>query len=254
MIPWSRSASQPAATSCLRVRPAWIAGLVLLAITAWMALTALRSYPSFDGAMNLNVASSLARGDGYGFRYDSVFPFPAQTDGPLVLPAALLFRMFGISRVTAQAVGVAYLTGFIVLVPVLLRRAGLPPWAAIAAAAACLAMPGASEYGLDGYGEIPMLCWMLAALLAAARAVEQSRPAAGLFILSGLLFGVSVLTKTVALILVVPAVAACAACAARSPRRSVASCASPGPMPTRRCSTSAQPRSCCPACSANWRR
>ena len=184
-------------------------------LLAWRTL---RASPSFDGAMNLNVARSLAGGHGYGFRYDSFFAFPAQTDGPFVLPAALVFRLFGIGQVSAQAVSLLYLLGFAILVPVLLRRAGLPAWLAVAAAAGCLAMPGTAEYGADGYGEIPALCWMLAALLAAARAAGHPPRPVRLFGLSGLLFGLAVLTKTAALIPVVPAATACAAFAAAGPR------------------------------------
>ncbi len=206
-----------AALSLGRRLAALLAIVALLSMTAFLVQDGLRSYPSFDGAMNLNVARSLAEGHGYGFRYDSVFAFPAQTDGPFILPAALLFRVFGITRISAQAVSLAYLLAFAVLVPALLRRVGLPIWLAAAAAAACLAMPGTAEYGLDGYGEIPTLCWMLAALLAAAQAVEHPRRT-GSFALSGLLFGLAVLTKTAALIAVLPAALACAAFAGAAGR------------------------------------
>ncbi len=191
-----------------------LASAALLAMAGVLAWDGLCSYPSFDGAMNLNVARSLADGHGYGFRYDGFFAFPAQTDGPFVLPAALVFRMFGISRASAQAVSLCYLLAFAALVPVLLRRAGLPAWLAATAAASCLAMPGTAEYGLDGYGEIPTLCWILAALLAAMRAVEHPDRSTWRFALSGLLFGLAVLTKTAAWIAVLPAASACAAYAA----------------------------------------
>ena len=197
-----------------RAAPLALAIAALLAMAAVLGWNGLRSYPSFDGAMNLNVARSLAEGHGYGFRYDGFFAFPAQTDGPFVLPAALLFRMFGISRASAQAVSLCYLLAFAALVPTLLRRAGLPAWLAVAAASACLAMPGTAEYGLGGYGEIPALCWTLAALLAATRAVEHPDRGTWRFALSGLLFGLAVLTKTAALIAVLPAASACAAFAA----------------------------------------
>ncbi len=195
-----------------------LAVAALLAMAALLIRDGLRSCPSFDGAINLNLARSLAAGHGYGFRYDSVFAFPAQTDGPFILPAALLFRLFGISRISAQAVSLCYLLAFSALVPALLRRAGLPAWLAVAAAAACLGTPGIAEYGLDGYGEIPMLCWMLAALLAAAQAAGHPPRPAPLFALSGLLFGLAVLTKTEALIPVLPAALVCAAFAWTSGR------------------------------------
>ncbi len=190
----------------------------LLAVAGLLAWRTVHSCPSFDGAMNLNVARSLAGGHGYGFRYDSFFAFPAQTDGPFILPAALVFRLFGVGRVSAQAVGLLYLLAFAVLVPVLLRRTGQPAWLAAATAAACLAMPGTADYGINGYGEMPALCWMLAALLAAAHAAGHPPRPVRLFGLSGLLFGFAVLTKTAALIPVVPAATVCAAFAAAGPR------------------------------------
>ncbi len=174
---------------------------VLLVLGAYLR-SGLRSYPSFDGAMNLNVARSLAEGHGYGFHYDSVFAFPAQTDGPFVLPAALLFRLFGIGLVTAQLVSLAYLAAFALLVMAVLRRLGAAPWLVGVGSLACLLTPGVGDFGLGGYGEIPMLAWLLAGFLAAGR---------GRHGLAGLLFGTAVLTKTVAALCVVPTLLVCAA-------------------------------------------
>ncbi len=163
--------------------------------------SALESYPSFDGALNLNVAASAAAGHGYGFRYDNFFAFPAQTDGPFVLPAALLFRLFGIGLVTAQLVSLAYLIGFALVVMALLRRMGAAPWLSGAASLACLLTPGMGDFAVGGYGEIPMLTWLLAGYLAAGR---QRYGAAGL------LLGLAMLTKTVAMLCVTPALLICA--------------------------------------------
>ena len=192
-----------------------LAGLaVVFGLYARYAAT---TYPSFDGAMNLNVARSLAEGHGYGFRYDSFFAFPAQTDGPFVLPAALLFRLFGITLFTAQAVSLLYLVGFGLAVLLLLRRLAAPLWLAAATAIACLLMPGVADYGLNGYGELPMLTWLLAALLAAATCVHTPAPAPVFPALTGLLFGMAVLTKTVALLPALPALAICALLLATRP-------------------------------------
>ena len=184
------------------------AALPALCVLGLYARSALRSYPSFDGALNLNVAASVAAGHGYGFRYDSVFAFPAQTDGPFVLPAALLFRLFGIGLVTAQLVSLAYLIGFALVVMALLRRMGAAPWRAGAASLACLLTPGMGDYAVGGYGEIPMLTWLLAGYLAAGRQR---------FGLAGLLLGLAAITKTVALLCVAPSALICTLFVATGP-------------------------------------
>lgn len=178
-----------------------LASLPALLVLGLYARSALHSYPSFDGALNLNVAASVAAGHGYGFRYDSFFAFPAQTDGPFVLPAALLFRLFGIGLVTTQLVSLAYLIGFALVVMALLRRMGAASWLAGAASLACLLTPGMGDFAVGGYGEIPMLTWLLAGYLAAGRQRYGT---------AGLLLGLAMLTKTVAVLCVAPALLICA--------------------------------------------
>ncbi|MGI4746136.1 MAG: hypothetical protein ACRYGI_14435 [Janthinobacterium lividum] len=172
---------------------------IILGLYAFRATV---EFPSFDGAMNLNVARSLVAGTGYGFRYDGVFAFPAQTDGPFILPAALVFRLFGLTLFTAQAVSLLYLVAFTGLVMLILHRLEAPLWLASITASACLLTPGMSGIGLGGYGELPMLSWTLAGLLAASG--HRSK------LFAGLLSGLAVLTKTIALLVVVPALVLCA--------------------------------------------
>jgi len=64
---------------------------------------------SFDGAMNLQVAASLADGHGYARFYDEwiLFPEEVQTNAPFILPASLVFALFGVSLATAQVVSIA---------------------------------------------------------------------------------------------------------------------------------------------------
>ena len=70
-------------------------GFVLLALgaalLAWMVLFAAKAPPSFDGAMNLQVAQSLANGEGYRRSYADRIAFPqeVQTNAPYVVPAAV---------------------------------------------------------------------------------------------------------------------------------------------------------------------
>jgi hypothetical protein len=161
--------------------------------------------PSFDGAMNLNTAASFARGQGYGFFYDQFFPFPAQTDGPFVLPAALAFLLGGITPLTTQIVNLVYVGALICVVVVLLRRVGAPLWLALFGAMACLAMPGFAEYSMSGYGEVPVMVWFLAALAVLASSGSYKNLSLARLFAVGLLFSLAYLTKVVALVCVAPA-------------------------------------------------
>jgi len=161
--------------------------------------------PSFDGAMNLNIAASLARGHGYGFFYDQFFPFPAQTDGPFVLPAALAFLLGGITPFTTQVVNLVYVAALICVVVVLLRRLGAPLWLALFGTMTCLAMPGFAEYSMSGYGEVPVMVWFLTALAVLASPGSYKDLSFARLFAVGLLFALAYLTKVVALVCVAPA-------------------------------------------------
>lgn len=161
---------------------------------------------SFDGAMNLNTAVSLAAGTGYGFFYDTFFPFPAQTDGPFVIPAALLIKLLGVSPLSTQAVNLAYLLALLPLAAVLLMRLGLPSWLALLGTLAAVSVPGFAEYAMNGYGEIPVFVWYLAGLLTFGAVFDSSSPRL-VALAGGALFALSYLTKIVALVLVAPTLA-----------------------------------------------
>lgn len=158
---------------------------------------------SFDGAMNLNVAASLAAGSGYGFFYDTFFPFPAQTDGPYILPAALLIWAFGISPLVTQAVNLLYIGLLIPLLTALLSRLGLPLWAALVGTLIAVSVPGFAENGMNGYGEIPALAWYLGGLLAFGTTFK-STPSRYKAFFAGALLATAYLTKVVALVLAGP--------------------------------------------------
>ncbi|MCP3728265.1 hypothetical protein M3I53_35030 [Paraburkholderia sp. CNPSo 3272] len=161
--------------------------------------------PSFDGAMNLNTAASFVRGDGYGFFYDQFFLFPAQTDGPFILPAALAFWVGGITPFTSQVVNLVYVVALICMVVALARRVGVPLWLALFGALACITTPGFIEYAMNGYGEIPVLVWFLAGIFVLAPAKVRGVPDHRRLFFAGLLFGMAYLTKVVALVCVAPA-------------------------------------------------
>ncbi|MEM5340216.1 hypothetical protein [Paraburkholderia azotifigens] len=186
-----------------------LVSLVVAGAIAWTLVGFVRyamiAPPGFDGAMNLKTAASLVRGDGYGFFYDRFFPFPAQTDGPFILPTALAFWLGGITPFTGQVVNLLYIAALITLLTVLLRRLNTPLWLALLAALTCIAMPGFVEYSMNGYGEVPVLAWFFAAMLALVPRTGNGVPSRARLAAAGALFGVAYLTKVVALVCVAPA-------------------------------------------------
>ncbi|KPD15439.1 hypothetical protein ADM96_32705 [Burkholderia sp. ST111] len=176
--------------------------------------------PSFDGAMNLNTAASFSRGEGYGFFYDQFFAFPAQTDGPFILPSAFAFWLGGITPFTSQVVNLVYVVALICVVVALARRVGVPLWLALFGTMACLATPGFIEYSMNGYGEIPVLVWFLAAIFVLVPGKVRGIPDQRRLFVAGLLFGMAYLTKVVALVCVAPAMLILACLIFMQPHRS----------------------------------
>lgn len=153
---------------------------------------------SFDGAMNLQVAASLADGRGYARFYDQwiLFPEEVQTNAPYILPAALVFALFGVNLLSAQAVSIGYAVGLVLAVFWLVRPiAGRT--AALAATALVLLSPEFSRFGANGYGEAPGLLWFLLGLGLFCRALGSQRTLH--FFAAGTCLGLAVLTKTVML-------------------------------------------------------
>ncbi|MDR5757950.1 hypothetical protein [Caballeronia sp. LZ035] len=199
-----------------------LASAAFAAIIVWMLVLlwqyALVAPPSFDGAMNLNTARSLLHGTGYGFFYDRFFSFPAQTDGPFILPAALAFWIGGVTPFTTQVVNLAYVFALVVVVVTLLRRLDVPLWLALFAVMACVMTPGFAEFSMNGYGEIPMLVWFIGGLIVLLPREAEGMSDRRLFV-AGMLFGVSYLTKVVALVCIAPAVLVLGCMILARPRR-----------------------------------
>jgi hypothetical protein len=184
-----------------------VRGAVLVALVVLLVLVSARllwcgfTQPvSFDGAMNLEVARSLAEGHGYRRMYEQREAFsPAiQTRAPYILPAAAVFATFGVGVWQAQLTNLLYLAMLAGGVVMLARRWLTWPWA-IAAVVVVLGTPGMASTGMDGYGEAPALAWWFLALLVLyPRDASQPLPLARVAA-AGLLVGVAVLTKTVLL-------------------------------------------------------
>ena len=170
--------------------------LLAIALLVVIALQAGQRIVSYDGAMNLQVAQNLATGEGYTRPYHGVRPFPheVQTNAPYVLLAAAVFAVGGVGLFTAQLPNLLYLVAFCAIAGGLFTRAGRGwSWPALAVLAVLLT-PGLTNWGLNGFGEIPALTWWLlgTALLFRPNPRPRTRAAACL--------GLAVITKTVMLL------------------------------------------------------
>ncbi|MET0232429.1 MAG: hypothetical protein ABW186_15980, partial [Rhodanobacteraceae bacterium] len=152
---------------------------------------------SFDGAMNLEVARSLAEGDGYRRLYAdrSGFSHEIQSRAPYILPAAAIIKAFGVGVWQAQLANFLYVIALLGVVFVLVRRAASWQWG-LAAVAVCLWTPGLREIAMNGYGEVPALTWWLASLVVLIPR-DGAQLGTGRVFAAGLLAGTAVLTKTV---------------------------------------------------------
>jgi hypothetical protein len=175
--------------------------LWILVVAGRLVVVELQTAPSFDGAMNLEVAHSLAHGEGYRRMYAPrhLFPHEIQTKAPFILPAAAVFRLFGVGIVQSELVNVIYFLALVLLSYLILRAAGAGA-ASMLGIAAILATPGILRFGFAGYGEIPGLMWFLAATAVYfwPRPVGDARLSMAFY--AGILLALAYLTKTVMLI------------------------------------------------------
>ena len=159
--------------------------------------------PSFDGALNMNTAASFLAGDGYGFRYTIFFPFPAQSDGPLILPSALAMAVLGRTALAMQIVNLLYVVALAAVACLLVRHVGRQVVAAVLAAIFALSMPGFSEFAMNGFGEIPVAALGVASILMVALELDQPNTRSKRLFVAGLLVGFCFITKSIAAIFVI---------------------------------------------------
>jgi hypothetical protein len=203
-----------------RPPPSILVGAVLIAAICWLLSyfvgIALVRYPDFDGALNLNVAKSLLEGNGYRNFYHEWVPFFPETNAPFVVPAAGAIALLGVSPIGTQFINLLYLVAFSALVFLLVARLS-NRLTALVAVFVVLQAPGLYSYGMNGYGEVAALFFMLAACLVLGRALESDKN--HLVIIGGALLALSYLTKTVSLIWIPPIVGCFLAARPRNRRR-----------------------------------
>lgn len=200
--------TNPASKSGRRLIMAAYVGLAALVLL--LALLNLDQYPLtwYDEGSHLHVPKTLVRFGEYadysseGFRYYG----PTTGVGPTVmLPVALVFKLFGIGLLQARLVIAVYLIATIYVFYWLARQL-VPPLAALAAAVLLVVTPGVAlvEYGRQVLGEVPGLFFMVAGLLVWFSAWEK--PDWKRLGLAGLLLGLATVTKNQYLLILVPAV------------------------------------------------
>lgn len=173
--------------------------VLLTVVVARVIVVQLSVAPSFDGAMNLSVASSLSKGDGYRRDYAerAAFPHEIQTGAPYILPSAMIFRIFGVGITQSQIVNILYF-GMLLGTCYLLVRLTNGSSAAVFAACTVATMPGMQLWGFSGYGEIPALALLLAATVAFYGKTWPGRYTNDA--VAGFLAAAAIITKTVMLI------------------------------------------------------
>jgi hypothetical protein len=170
--------------------------MVPVALFTWRAL---RAPVNFDGGMNLQVAESLAHGDGYTRFYDELraFPHEIHTNGPFMYTAALGILVLGENQFAYQLANLLAIAGLAAAVFLLLRDHH-PALRLAGPALVLLTAPTISVYGLGALGEVPITAFVLAAVVALGAAVRTPAQAPRWVFVAALAFGAALATKTFA--------------------------------------------------------
>lgn len=177
--------------------------LLLIWLLVVVVASAMSSSLDFDGAMNLLMSRSIALGEGPREAYDSrdLFPAAVQTKAPFVLLGALVFKLFGVGQIQTQLPNLIYLGALCAVLLVTLRRL-FGTTTSMLATVMLLASPAITQYGLRGYGELPTLCFGLAALAVVTWPEPLQVHTLRRCTIAGLLVGLAVATKVVGIVLV----------------------------------------------------
>lgn len=173
--------------------------LVPLALLTWVAT---RSVITFDGGLNMHVASSIADGNGFAGQYGgrTVSPLYIQTSGPFLLLAAAAIKVFGTTPFGLQFANLLFLGVLLAGVSRTLR-----PWRSlqlVGPMAFVLITPSMfiGRIGdLGGYGEFAVGAFMIASFLLLAAVIEGAARPLLLTTAASAIFGLSLTTKIITL-------------------------------------------------------
>jgi 4-amino-4-deoxy-L-arabinose transferase-like glycosyltransferase len=192
----------------------WLIGIaVAVLLLAFVNLTgAPRTW--FDEGSHMMVPKTIVQDGVYadksadGYRYHG----PTIGIGPtIMLPIALVYKIFGIGLLQARVVIVGYLLCALVAFYYLARRLHAPLIALVALgvllASRTLSYEGMIDYGRQVLGEVPGLAFMFAGLLAWVCAIRHPDRTWRYSILAGLGFGMTVVTKNQFTLILMPSLA-----------------------------------------------
>ncbi len=197
----------------------WIFPLAAVALLLFLALYHLSGYPAlwFDEGSYLHVPKNLVLHGVYADSSSDGYRFygPTIAMGPTVLlPIALVFRLFGIGLLQARLVMALYLVAAVLAfhgLSVSMARISVPGKSAYVlawiATALLVTSRGASilVYGRQVLGEVPGMFFLLVGLVIWFHSWEKSSLAQ--LVGAGLLFGLSTVTKSQYLLILAPALA-----------------------------------------------
>lgn len=157
------------------------------------------SHPlSFDGAMNLQVAQSLATDGQFQRDYGGpeLFPVEIQTSSYFVFLAAASLGALGTSNFTLQLANIIFVAVLAAGIAAAVRPSRVATL--MAPSALILGAPGALMFSLGGYGEGAVAGLAIVAYILIARSVRDAKPAT-LVAIAFALIGAAVSIKTVAI-------------------------------------------------------
>jgi hypothetical protein len=183
----------------------WVLALALFVVVAWQLLgivsKAATENLEFDGGMNLEVAKSIANGEGPRGRYHLApfYPPAVQSKEPFYLAGAAVYKVAGVGPVQGQATNLLFLGVLLALVVAIVARATN---IATGMLAACfvLAIPQMAFYGLNGYGEIATMCFGLGAMIVLAWPTRLDTRGWMRPFLAGALAALAIATKVVGVV------------------------------------------------------
>ncbi len=194
----------------LAARPS-LAVLVAVAAVVFLAAYNLTTYPVtwFDEGSHLHVPKTLVRFGVYAdYSSEGFRPYgPTLGVGPTVmLPIAAALHFFGVGLLQARLVMLCYLLAAVWLFTRFARSLGGPQlaWCATALLISSRGV-GLLEYGRQVLGEVPALCFLIAALWLWFASWEQ--PSWLRLVGVGLLFGAAVVTKPQFFLVIAPGLA-----------------------------------------------
>lgn len=171
--------------------------IILCLCQAWT------SVPSFDGAMNAQVARNLLEHGRYATDYGWLQDFNKniQTGWPLLGLLTILYYFLGVTAFASMLAGSIYLIAFGVLIFFIFKKLSNHFYITLSLILIILT-PSFWKYGNGLNGEIATLFW---ALLAATLLYQGTQSGSRKFyVLSGLSLSLALMTKTVILIFIAP--------------------------------------------------